>query len=64
METWITPALLVGLAALTVGMIRSLRSDMNRRIDELRSDMDRRMGELRSDLGGRLDKVERGIERL
>lgn len=49
MEPWITPALLVALAALTVGMIRSLRSDMDRRIDGLDK---------------RLDKMEQRMERL
>lgn len=47
METWITPALLVALAALTVGMIRSLRSDMEKHIDRV----DRRMDRLEAGLG-------------
>ena len=44
METWITPALLVALA---VGMIHSLRSDMEQRIDRV----DQRMDRLETGLG-------------
>ena len=53
METWITPALLVALAALTVGMIRSLRSDMDRRLDKVEQRMERLeagLGEVREGL--------------
>ena len=53
METWVTPALLVALAALTVGMIRSLRSDMERRIDGL----DRRIDRVEQ----RMDRLEAGL---
>ncbi len=47
MESWITPTLLVALAALTVGMIRSLRSDMEKHIDRV----DQRMDRLETGLG-------------
>ena len=42
METWIAPALVVALAALMIGMIRSLRSDLEQRIDRV----EQRMGRL------------------
>ena len=71
METWITPALLVALAALMIGMIRSLRSDLgkridgvDRRVDEVRSDLSSRIDEVRSDLGKRIDRVEQRMDRL
>ena len=60
METWITPALIVALAALTTGMIRSLRSDLEKRIDGV----DRRIDETRSDLGKRIDGVDKRIDRV
>ena len=56
MESWITPTLVVALAALTVGMIRSLRSDMEKRIDGL----DRRIDGLDS----RFDRVDQRMDRL
>ena len=78
MEIWITPALVVALAALMIGMIRSLRGDLekridgvDRRIDEVRSDLgkridgvDKRIDETRSDLGGRIDRIELRMDRL
>ena len=71
METWITPALLVALAALMIGMIRSLRSDLgkridgvDRRVDEVCSDLSSRIDEVRSDLGKRIDRVEQRMDRL
>jgi len=58
MEIWITPALVVALAALMVGMIRSLRSDLEKRIDGL----DKRIDETRNDLGKRIDGVDKRID--
>ena len=60
METWITPALVVALAALMIGMIRSLRSYLGERIDGV----GRRIDEVRSYLGGRIQRVEQRMDRL
>ena len=53
MESWITPTLVVALAALTVGMIRSLRSDMEKRVDGLDRRIDR--------VDQRMDRLETGL---
>ena len=75
METWITPALLIALAALMVGMLRSLRNDMDKRIDGVRDELGNRIDgvrdelgnrieSVRGDLGGRIDRVEQRMDRL
>ena len=68
LQSWITPALVLGLFAWVRLMFVDLRENMNRRIDDLKRDVNARFAEtnqriasLANDMNRRFDEVNREL---